>query len=98
MTTFALKKSDVLETKISALGLLLPAALCLGIGSGFLVALRSSFQIGRALDELKILLKLRVAPHSANLWLSLIGFGVLLTGCGIGLLWLGVALYNGWHP
>jgi hypothetical protein len=98
VTTFALKKGDVLDTKISSLGLFLPAALCLGVGIGFFVALRSSFQIGEALDELKVLLKLRVAPHSANLWLSPIGFGVLLTICGGGLLGLSLALYFGWHP
>jgi hypothetical protein len=83
VTTFALTK-NALDPQNSARAVLLPAALCLGMGLGFLVALRSSFQVGRALEDLKKVLKLRVAPHGANLWIALAGFGVLLLSVAAG--------------
>jgi hypothetical protein len=97
VTTFVLTK-QVLNPQTSAFGLLLPAALCLGMGLGLFVAMFSSFELAWALKELKKVLGLRVAPHGANLWLALSGFGILLFLCGCFLVWLSLAIHFGWIP
>jgi hypothetical protein len=71
---------------------LMPAMLCLGIGIGFLFAVRSSREIGASLKELKEVLHLRVAPHGANLTFALRGLGLLLILSGVGLFFLCVML------
>lgn len=71
--------------RLAAVGLLLPAALCIGLGLAFWHARDSTRQLNEALQHLKESLELTLAPHAKNLTDGLGLFARLLIACGIGL-------------
>jgi hypothetical protein len=85
---FALGKDN--PHRVAAVGLLLPAALCIGLGFAFRHAMDSTCELDEALQTLKSSLKLKLAPHAKNLTAGLGLFGLLLIICGIGLIALSV--------
>lgn len=58
VTTFTLRK-DVLDPHTSALGILLPAALCFGMGLGFLIATLS--RLSGPIDR-------HIRPNKGGMW------------------------------
>jgi hypothetical protein len=94
VSAFVLGK-NLSDPHLAAFGLLLPAALCTGMGFGFLWALPSSLQLNKALKTLKNSLNRSLAPHALNLTATLFGFGLLLIACGTFLAWLFFVIYSG---
>jgi Leucine-rich repeat (LRR) protein len=73
---------DVHNRRQVAWSLLLPAALCLGMGFSFIFSVRSSRNLNDALQTLKCSLRRKLAPHATNLSHSLLWLGMLLVVCG----------------
>lgn len=69
---------DVPNPRLASFGLLLPAALCTGLGYAFIKSRKSSEELHSALDRLKKQLNRELAPHAGNLTASLKWFGILL--------------------
>jgi hypothetical protein len=84
---------EVHSRRVVSYGLFLPAALCIGMGASFLLAVRSSHKLNDALQTLKSSLRRALAPHATNLTAALRWLGILLVICGafIVILWFFIA-------
>lgn len=90
---------DNSHPRLAAFGLLLPVALCVGLGVAFLHARRSACELNEALQTLRRSLNRTLAPHATNLTASLKLFGYLLICCGCGLfVLLSVSLFLAQPP
>jgi hypothetical protein len=74
VSAFVLGK-EVSDRHPAALGLLLPSALCIGMGVAFLRAVPSTRELNEALQTLKKSLNRSLAPHATNLTATLFWFG-----------------------
>jgi hypothetical protein len=70
VSAFILGK-EVHNRRLLSYSLLLPAALCLGVGGSFLFGWRSSGKLNDALQTLKTSLRRTLAPHARNLTTAL---------------------------
>jgi hypothetical protein len=94
VSAFVLGK-EVSDRHLAAFGLLLPSALCIGMGVAFLRAVPSTRELNEALQTLKKSLNRSLAPHATNLTATLFWFGLLLIICGIFLAWLFFVISSG---
>jgi hypothetical protein len=94
VSAFVLGK-EVSDRHLAAFGLLLPSALCIGMGVAFLRAVPSTRELNEALQTLKKSLNRSLAPHATNLTATLFWFGLLLVICGIFLAWLFFVISSG---
>jgi hypothetical protein len=90
VVAYMVKESD--QSRYGAYGFLIPAALCVGMGAGFLANTLTAAQLRVRLKELKESLGFGLVPHAGILVWALAFFGVVMTVTGGTLTWLFFAL------
>ena len=88
---YLLKES---KSHLTAFGLFIPSALCMGVGILFIAGLQKAKELSSAVTDLGSKLNLTLTPHTEVLESALLWFGILLLVLGVVILSSIVPIYR----